>query len=184
MIPFNLVFRKQPLSEARSLTSDCQSKTAGSELANSLSLSVLKWVGLGGGRCGRCRRLTLQFNLYAGGGGSGGQDGVIIASWLSVLMGHSSPVELQMRRKGGLAGMAASPICLTCSSGGSSSINRPLMSFIEHKGWLPQPEAKNGSRHKRTRHARLSQSLPRRVLGAQRLHFFLLFSKLSRLERG
>lgn len=75
MIPFNLVFRKQPLSEARSLTSDCQSKTAGSELANSLSLPVLKWVGLGGGRCSRCRRLTLPFNLYAGGGGSGGQDG-------------------------------------------------------------------------------------------------------------
>lgn len=133
MIPFNLVFRKQPLSEACSLTSDCQSKTAGSELANSLSLPVLKWVGLGGGRCSRCRRLTLPFNLYAGGGGSGGQDGVIIASWLSVLIGHSSPVELQMRRKGGLAGMAASPICLTCSSGGSSSINRPLMSFTGHR---------------------------------------------------
>lgn len=59
--------------------------------------------------------------------------GVIIASWLSVLMGHSSPVELQMRRKGGLAGMAASPICLTCSSDGSSSINRPLMSFTGHR---------------------------------------------------
>lgn len=63
--------------------------------------------------------------------------GVIIESWLRVLMGHSSPVELQMRRKGGPAGMAASLICPTCSSGGSSSINRPLMSFTGHRTqWL------------------------------------------------
>lgn len=89
--------------------------------------------------------------------------GVIIVSWLSVLMGHSSAVELQMRRKGGLAGMAASLlICLTCSSGGYSSIYRPLMSFTrnQHKvqPLLPEPGVENGLTHKRTRSTRLSQS--------------------------
>lgn len=44
-------------------------------------------------------------------------------------MGHSSAVKLQMKRMGGLAGMAASPICVNRVSGGC------LVSLIskEHK---------------------------------------------------
>lgn len=61
--------------------------------------------------------------------------GVITASWLSNLMGHSSAVELQMRRKGGPAGMAASSICITCVSDGCSLTYRPSVSLIseQHK---------------------------------------------------
>lgn len=61
--------------------------------------------------------------------------GVITASWLSDLMGHSSAMELQMRRKGGPAGMAASSICFTCVSDGCSLTYRPSVSLIseQHK---------------------------------------------------
>lgn len=49
--------------------------------------------------CNRCPLLIFPCNLNAWDGSPGGGH---YASWLSVLMGHSSAVELQMRRKGGL----------------------------------------------------------------------------------
>lgn len=98
--------------------------------------------------------------------------GVIIASWLSVLMGHSSAVELQMRRKGGLAGMAASPICLTCSSGGYSSIYRPLMSFTRNQAkyshFFLNLESRMGS-HTKEQGILGFHNLPQRVLATRRL---------------
>lgn len=57
------------------------------------------------------------------------------APTVSGLMGHSSAVELQMRRKGGLASMAAFFICITWVSGGCSRTYRPLK-FPE----IPRPE--------------------------------------------
>lgn len=162
MILFNLVFRKQRLSVYCALT-----------VQSHLRLSVKEpyWRERG-------RKLSFPSNINRGSECAAdvrfsychlicmhavvARMGVIIASWLSVLMGHSSAVELQMRRKGGLAGMAACPICLTCSSGGFSSIYRPLMSFTrnQHKvqPLLPEPGVENGLAHKRTRRTRLSQS--------------------------
>lgn len=78
MIPFNLVFRKHPLSEARSLTSDSRVKDWSEwSLASSIryvGLEVVMAVVGGGDGYSRCQRLTFLFNLYAG-GSSGSQDG-------------------------------------------------------------------------------------------------------------
>lgn len=78
--------------------------------------------------------------LYACCGSRGGGH---YASWLNDLMGHTSAVELQMRRKGGLARMAASSICITCVSVAALSLTDPqcLSSAKSTKyPWIPQPE--------------------------------------------
>lgn len=90
------------------------------------------------------------------------------ASWLNILIGHSSAVELQMRKKGGLAGMAASSICITCVSGGCSLAYRPSFFFFflssaastKHPR-IPQPELEDimGSHTKDKAYLALTVSL-------------------------
>lgn len=74
----------------------------------------------------------------------GGHD----ASWQSDLMGHTSAVELQMRRKGGLTRMAASSICITYVSGGCSLTYRFLVSFISKEHKVPMDTSAITFKHK------------------------------------
>lgn len=91
-------------------------------------------------------------------------DGGHYASWLSGLMGHSSAVMLQMKRKWVLAGIVASSICVSCISGGC------LASFIskEHKWSIYTLAWTYWDHAQRTTHTELQfHCLPQRVLWAQ-----------------
>lgn len=76
--------------------------------------------------CNRCPPSRFPISLHACSGSWGGGHYCILAERLD---------ELQMRRKGGPAGMAASSICFTCVSDGCSLTYRPSVSLIseQHK---------------------------------------------------
>lgn len=113
----------------------------------SLPFKYLTWVRT----YNRCPLLTLPFicmHVVVAG---------VVGGSLYILAGHSSAVELQMRSKGGLAGMAASSICITCVSGGCSLTYRPSVSFISTHGYLSL-NLKTLWDHTHKGHARLLQS--------------------------